>query len=427
MSTMPHIAVVVDDEPITPDAPGGAAALVHTHVTLLLDAGFRVSVLVLRDPDGPRRFETFTREQPERWKTIEQRLTACYVRDLRRKAHRSAPLQSLMRALSDRATLILDPEPTDVERFAATVQALGPDALLAVHLVPASLLHGRAYARLAIGLATRPLTLYDHFDWHWRIKAHRAGRRSWRQRLRHRLTRGWEEHLVKIADGVVTGSASEAATCRRLGARNVVNVPTAFEVPASPPSFTSFPTPPRLVHLGGMSTTANRLGLGRFLDVVWPEFTRPRPELWVIGSLRGADATLLERLENDPDIVTTGFVDDLATVLRPGDLHIVPWEHDTGTRTRVPLALRHGQVLVSTRAAVACLPEIEDGRNAVLVDTLDAMRAELDSLAESTDRRHELAEAGWRTFLDAYTHEALRPRIETFFRTVLDENGAGEA
>ena len=109
-----------------------------------------------------------------------------------------------------------------------------------------------------------------------------------------------------------------------------------------------------------------------------------------------------------------GYVQDLTTVLRPYDLHVIPWEHDTGTRTRAPIAFDRRQVVVATRAAMACMPEARDGENCVLVDHLDEMASVLHALYHDAARRQRLGDAARQTFLDAFTREAMQPRFDRF-------------
>ncbi|MCZ7545717.1 MAG: glycosyltransferase [Anaerolineae bacterium] len=185
----------------------------------------------------------------------------------------------------------------------------------------------------------------------------------------------------------------------------------------------------RIVHLGTMQATANRLGLQRFMEVVWPRIieTNPRPpELWVVGNLDGASPELLGQLEK-ANAICAGYVFDLGTVLRPYDIHIVPWEHDTGTRTRIPLALNYAQALVSTRAGAACFRELRHNENCVQVDGLEQMGEAILALVCDNIYRRQLADAGRATFLRCYTREALQPRFDSFIKQVLRSNARASA
>ena len=181
---------------------------------------------------------------------------------------------------------------------------------------------------------------------------------------------------------------------------------------------------PRIVHLGGMQATANRIGLERFLRVAWPKLKvqiKPKPELWVIGSLDGAPKTLQELLIQ-PGIVCTGYVDDLSSVLRPFDMHIIPWELNTGTRTRIPLILNYAQVLISTRAGAACIDELKHEVNCILVNDLKHMASEIKSLCNDDKKREAIGREGRNTFFNYFTLESQQPRFNHFIEDVLSHS-----
>jgi glycosyltransferase involved in cell wall biosynthesis len=265
--------------------------------------------------------------------------------------------------------------------------------------------------------------VYSHNDWKWRIKQHRTTEKTqkWYDHIKYRFRRRQEEKLVQEVAGCVAASASEAEEIRPLNP-NVFFLPTTY----SPiPNTMSTPRDGdiRVVHLGGMQTTANRLGLERFLDLSWPLICQSLPNppaLWIVGSLDGASNSLRLKLEQ-AKATCTGFIEDLTSVLRPNDIHIIPWEYNTGTRTRIPLLLNHRQVLLSTRAAAACLPELINDENSVLVEDLAQMAAEIVELMNDPARRQRLAWAGRQTFERHYTREAIQPRFNQFLQNLITD------
>ena len=101
--------------------------------------------------------------------------------------------------------------------------------------------------------------VHVHHDWLYRIKALRNRRDI---NLRQQAT---EERLVRSVAAVVSGSHTECEEIRQVGGRHVAYVPVSFDI-APLNSGTVPPSPPRLVHLGGMGTTANREGLLAFFE-----------------------------------------------------------------------------------------------------------------------------------------------------------------
>jgi glycosyltransferase involved in cell wall biosynthesis len=158
-----------------------------------------------------------------------------------------------------------------------------------------------------------------------------------------------------------------------------------------------------------MGTTANRLGLERFFEVSWPTLSKTC-ELWVVGETRQSSASLARSLAQ---VNCTGHVKDLSTVLRPFDLHIIPWEQNTGQRTRMVMAFNHAQVVVAVKAAVAGFPEAVDHQNCRLVDSLDQMAAVLLELLDNQAERQRLGRNAKETFEKHFTRRALLPRYDS--------------
>ena len=177
---------------------------------------------------------------------------------------------------------------------------------------------------------------------------------------------------------------------------------------------------PNIVHLGGMGTTANRLGLERFLDVCWSDISKKNPsvKLIVIGSLKQVTPTLSEKLKHK-NIVCKGFVKDLQEVLHPQDIHIIPWEFNTGTRTRIPVILNYEQVLVATKASVKAFPEFVDSKNAILCDNLQSMTLKINELLQNVTSLETISKAGKQTFLNHFTVDKNLDKFKNFIQKFL--------
>jgi glycosyltransferase involved in cell wall biosynthesis len=414
---MARCLFLAGDWPIMPDAPGGAGALIYSHLELLAHTDCEIVLLVLCGADNQNCLEDVIGAPLQEGQTVRSWCATIGRFELKQAARRSAPLRYALLALQDPTTTYVTPAPETRRAWHTLLKEVEPDVIWAEHLRPGTF----AVQNTPQNGQGIPV-IYSHHDWSWKIKRHRVGAGASRLRssVKFWFRRRHEEALVRQAAGCVTASASEAKEIKALGNGNVVQLPATY-LPVTLANGED--GPPRIVHLGGMQTTANREGLQRFMAIVWPRLLRAlpeRPELWVVGSLSGAPAKLRAALD-EAGAVCTGFVPDLTTALRPGDLHIIPWEYDTGTRTRIPLALNHGQVIVSTRAAATCLPQLQDGVNGVLVEDLQGMADEIVSLYQDYGRRQRLAAAGRETFLEHFTREALQPRLNRFLYTIAEE------
>lgn len=411
MSLPTQCLYIVEDYPITPAGTGGASVLFYNHLEMLHAAGCTIHLLMLADPRRPQGFQVFTTEQPAVWQQVLGWCASHQTLAIHRSP-RPSRRWHLLRILHDPVTYVETAvNPHTLTELRAIIDRHQPDFIWAESHLPAT---------LAVRTAVRVPIIYAHLDWLWRVRLLRGEPVTWRTRFDSWLMRRADQQMIRAVTHCVSPSASEAAEMSAFGARTVTHLPMTYQ-PVDVPAMSGPLPPARIVHLGGMKTTANRVGLQRFMTVAWPQITAaldPPPELWIIGSLDGAPPSLLAALR-EARATCTGFVQDLRTVLRPYDVHIIPWEHNTGTRTRIPLVLSHAQVLVASRASRASLPQLQDGVNCLLVTDLDQMSGViLDLLADPT-RREQIGWAGQGAFLEHFTRQALQPRFDSLLQTVL--------
>jgi glycosyltransferase involved in cell wall biosynthesis len=279
------------------------------------------------------------------------------------------------------------------------IDEVKPDFIWAQHFEP---------ALIAAGQRTIPV-VYSHHDWLYRIKALRF------QRSEDNSVRALEEKVTRQVAAVVSGSAVECAELRELQCRQVHYIPVGYDLAPWNVNATA-QRPAQLVHLGGMGTTASRVGLERFFEVVWPRLASPRPELVVVGDTSAAPATLQKLLKS---VTCAGYVRELSPLLRPFDLHIIPWEHSTGQRTRLPVAFNYGQVVVAVAESVACFPEAKEAQNCRLVKHLDEMPSVIAELLADPAQCERLGRAARATFESSFTRPSLLPRYEAVLDSVL--------
>tara|TARA_B110000285_G_scaffold234939_1_gene313779 strand:- start:1606 stop:2799 length:1194 start_codon:yes stop_codon:yes gene_type:complete len=257
--------------------------------------------------------------------------------------------------------------------------------------------------------------IYAHHDWEYKLAKLRS-KRTFFGRFHTFQKKRVEFKLVKGVEGCISGSVTETKEIIQISKKKALYIPTTYKevTPKLLPN-----SIPNIIHLGGMGTTANCLGLERFLDVCWGKVKKKHPsiKLIVIGSLKQASNTLLEKL-NDSNIECLGFVKDLLEVMHPQDIHIIPWEYNTGTRTRLPLVLNYEQVLVATKESVKAFPEIKDKQNAILCNTLDEMTLNIINIIKHKNRIYELSKAGKETFIEKFTCNSNVEKLKTFIEKI---------
>lgn len=388
---------------------GGGRALANSHLQLLANSGFELHAVILvnceKSPKNEAAYEFQSMRELQSQFDSSELMEVCLdpKEDIFTKRLWSIASDPAFYRMGSRIGL------KNCKMLQAYIERVKPDLIWAEDLFPATLAR-RASSKIPV--------VYSHHDWKWRIKSYRSRKQqilNWRKRFDLWMGKRHEQTLVRQVDGCISASVSESQEIRQLGCIHVEFFPTLYEPinmqDQAPPGKS-----PRIVHLGGMQTTANLIGLERFLQITWPELCRllpTPPEFWVIGSLKGAPPDLIRALAQ-AGAVCTGFVENLNAILRPFDLHIIPWEYNTGTRTRIPLALNYHQVLVSTRAAAACMDGLRDGRNCVLAEDLHQMAKKMVDLIQDEPARQSISQTGRVTFTEQFTLQAQQNRFNQF-------------
>lgn len=390
---------IVPNSPISPNYRGGGSAIYYEQLLSLVSLGVEVHLWHFCYDSRLAEFEKFIESEPQVWADL---TGACA--SLFRTTISSTP--SLAERIYNKSSNLLTGKEIRnplvrgkcFSEFKNVVSKVKPDLIWAQHLVP---------TQISL-LQKRIPTVYSHHDWLYKVK-----NLNNEQGLDQR-SKTFEENAARSSAAVVSGSMVECEQLSRIGCNNVHYIPVAYE--DAPISLSMNGHKARVVHLGGLATTATRVGLERFFTVVFDKLHLGPSDMLVVGDV----STATEQMRRYLDKVTpVGYVKDLATVLRPYDIHVIPWEHETGQRTRVVQAFNFGQALVATRKSVSCFPEVIDGENCLLVDSLDEMPAAIDRLMNDRGLRHRLGSRARETFETQFTRDVLLPRYQRVVDSVI--------
>lgn len=391
---------IVHRAPLSPRYRGGSGVF-YEQLASLAALGHDVDLWHYAKPKHRRLFDEVTSSDPEPWQDVQRWCSSLTMTTLPSDYSRVQRLKS--RWLAWRSG----------ERLAQPLLrvSLLPQLERLIDRLQPDIIWAQTFWAAQVALMQRQVpVVYSHLDWMYRVKKLRSGSSSVPQ------MRQIEERIARQATAVISGSQIEIEQLRRLRPDDgVFYIPVAYE--PAPIALPQTAPPPRIVHFGGIASTANRVGLERFYTLVWPQIVDLDPVFYQVGGLNGASETLKQFLQQ---VTCTGHVTDWARVLRPADLHIIPWEHSTGQRTRVPVALNYGQVLVAVRDGVAGFTELEDGVNCRLVDDLAQMGPVIAELLHDPAQRLRLGLKARQTFCAHFTREVLLPRYQNVVDYVLN-------
>jgi glycosyltransferase involved in cell wall biosynthesis len=159
----------------------------------------------------------------------------------------------------------------------------------------------------------------------------------------------------------------------------------------------------KVVCLGHLDWAPNQRGLSWFLEEVWPEVRRRRPdvELLVVGRSLG--------MTDGAGVTYTGYVDDLLATLRLADVGIVPTLDGTGVKTKTLDLLAAGMPLVATTNGVRGTSAATAG--ALIADDPDGFTEHLLSLLGDGELRASLSRAGRSALRLQHSQTAVADRL----------------
>ncbi len=221
---------------------------------------------------------------------------------------------------------------------AAAVHALGVPVVLDMHDV---LWHARA--RQLAEVRGVPPTLRR-----WAV-----------ERYRDREERAWRRFDALIA--INAAERAYAAPRARSGAPTFY-APMGIRLDCWPFDWRPA-TPPRIVCYGGLGSSHNADAAMRCARGIMPHVWRARPDaaLWIVGSRPPARVLALA----GPRVRVTGFVDDVASVLRTATAVLCPWEGTYGFRSRLIEVMALGVPVCASPDAVYGM-ELEQNQGLLL-------------------------------------------------------------
>lgn len=388
------------DAPLSPNYSGIASRHFESFLALCR-LGIQVHVWRMLSVEEQGRILNFEEDELE-WKNKTRHLAASWSDIPYSRFSTFGRLETFTKFLFNSIELSFAPYLSLKNKFQETLQIVQPDFIWAEHTQSAAL----------VSISSQLPWIYAHYDWWFKIAKVRRklGSRYYylSQRAYDWAFKQTEIKLARKATAVITGSKTEAEELARLGARHVQIIPTTY-----PPVEIKLEQEPsikkiKIVHLGSLNTTANYQGLMVYLDRIHPKIVQAlgdRLELIVIGETRITKPDLMERLRKQSAILL-GHIRDLSSVLVPYDIAIIPYEMDSGTRTKLGMLFNYAQVVVTTQSAVAGSEEVLHGENCLVFSSLDEFPSAIIALANNSTERIRLGRSARETFNRNFTLES---------------------
>lgn len=205
--------------------------------------------------------------------------------------------------------------------------------------------------------------------------------------LRIRRARSVEARFLQRVDHVFTFSGKDKVLLEQLGVTTPIDqIDPPVYVPADPVAASVAPV---VSFTGAMSRSVNAESVAWFLERVWPGVLSTLPEAKFV--VAGADPPqwLVER--SGPNVVVTGYVEDLAEVYRSSALFVAPLRTGAGVKFKVLDAMAYGLPVVATSVgAEGIAEEAGTGAFAAITDDPSEMAERIASFLSNPQARIEV-------------------------------------
>lgn len=149
---------------------------------------------------------------------------------------------------------------------------------------------------------------------------------------------------------------------------------------------------PALIYTGGMNMFANRDAVLHFLRDIWPTVRARVPAVRFFAVGQDPPLELRTIADADPQVVVTGYVDDIRPLVRQASVYVVPLRVGGGTRLKVLDAMSMGKALVSTSIGCEGIV-VKAGDHLVVADDPESFAEATISLLGDRPRRQALGRA----------------------------------
>lgn len=290
-----------------------------------------------------------------------------------------------------------------------------------VDSIKPDLIWTEAYGGMYIAPSHVP-TVYSHHDFYYKILDIRAKAKdkdlAWKDHLLRRQLKRGELMLCRKANAVVCVSASEF---ERIKAIN----PNSSYIPIVGPTLhlpqNDNVSAGRIFLFGNSGNSALFYAREHLRNDLWPLLKPALAEVeWHQVGL------IMAHHEDRPDIQwlrqnfneVHGFVEDLGTVFRTGDISLVPYTEDTGFRTKFVTAASYGVINAGYRTTFECAPEFEHGKNSLIADSPAELVRLLQEVTQNEDWRAVLAAGARQLYEEQFSFESQLPLYKRVLESI---------
>ena len=255
--------------------------------------------------------------------------------------------------------------------------------------------------------------IFDTVDLHFLREERQAalvkGKKKSQELLaKARETRERELHLLKHSDASIVLSEHEKQLLKHeYGLKHTFAIPIVLEAQAA---VKSFDLRSDIAFVGGFQHTPNVDAVLYFVKEIWPEVKRKLPgvKFYIVGSKPPAEVEILQ--ESDKDIVVTGYIPDLGSVLDNIKLSVAPLRFGAGIKGKIGTSMSYGVPCVATKIASEGMGLVE-GEQILVADHADELVELIASAYEDRALWETVSEGGLEFVNENYSVEVIAKKL----------------
>lgn len=158
----------------------------------------------------------------------------------------------------------------------------------------------------------------------------------------------------------------------------------------------------KICFIGNMRTLQNQDAVFNFVENIFPKIKKKLPEtvFYIVGAEPPEN---IISLNNNNDIIVTGFVESLDDFIVDSAIAVAPVRIAAGIQNKVLVAMGCGVPVVMTSLISKAIPELHDEENCFICDDSDSFADACIKLLSDTIERNKVAQAGYTLVKEKYS------------------------
>jgi len=190
-------------------------------------------------------------------------------------------------------------------------------------------------------------------------------------------------------------------------------IPNGVDVEYFKPKNKNF-EPKTLIFAGGMSWYPNRDAMLFFCKKIWPLLKKRWPDVKTTIIGRNPPKYILNLAKQDPNLIVTGFVDDVRPYLEKAHVYVCPIRDGGGTKLKILDALAMGKPIVAHPIAVEGI-EVEPEKQVLLAETPQEFVQQIGRLFKNEKLCEFLSKNGRELVVEKYDFRKIGEKLSKIY------------